>query len=443
VTGKNVLKSDKKKIAVITMGCSKNVVDSEVLLGSLKHSPHTLVDDVDSADVAVINTCGFINSAKQESIDAIIEAIERKKRGKLQNVIVMGCLSERYKNDLQKEIEGVDLMVGANKMHEVARALGADLKYELTGERLLSTPSHFAYVKISEGCDHPCSFCAIPLMRGKHISKPDDFIVNEARVFAHQGAKELILIGQDTTYYGVDSSKGRTLPSLVRQLSEVQGIEWIRLMYAYPSKFPMELLDVFQETNKLCRYLDMPVQHASDKVLKAMRRGITRRTTESLIEEIRHRVPDIGFRTTLIVGFPGEGEKEFNELYDFVKQTRFHRLGVFTYSQEEGTTAFELGDPVPEEVKNERRDSIMELQRQISDELNAEQIGKTHRVLIDRFEGDYAVGRTMWDAPEIDQEVYVKYPWRAGDVRIGHFTAVKIVDSVEYDLYGEAIASAE
>ncbi|MEK6565495.1 MAG: 30S ribosomal protein S12 methylthiotransferase RimO [Bacteroidota bacterium] len=425
-----------QKISVITLGCAKNVVDSEVLLGQLKLANAIVVDDVRHADVAVINTCGFIDTAKQESIDAIIEAVELKNKGRLKRVVVMGCLSERYSKELAIEIPDVDAYVGSNKIAEVLVELGVDFKRELLGERSLTTPSHFAYLKISEGCDHPCSFCAIPLMRGLHRSKPLEEVLSEARSLASRGVKELIVIAQDSTYYGIDLYGKRRLPELLGELSSVDGIEWIRLMYAYPSKFPLEVLDAMQENPKICRYLDMPVQHASDDVLKSMRRGITNRATRELIATIKTRIPDIAMRTTLIVGYPNETEKDFDVLYDFVKNMQFHRLGVFTYSQEDGTSAHILGDPVSADVKEERKKAIMELQMEISEKRNKSLMGKKLRILVDRIEGGYAVGRTEWDAPEIDQEVFVR---NNRNFVVGNFSDVRIVDAVEYDLYAEAV----
>ncbi len=422
------------KISVITLGCSKNIVDSEGLLGQLASNGAHLVEDVDEAEIAVINTCGFIEAAKQESIDAIIEAVERKNNGKLKKVVVMGCLSERYARQLAEEIPDIDALFGSHHLKEVVSELGGDFKQELLGERRLITPSHFAYLKISEGCDHPCSFCAIPLMRGKHRTKPGDDVVNEARRLASKGVKELILIGQDTTYYGLDLCGERRLDALLRTLSAIDGIEWIRLMYAFPTKFPMEILDVYRDSPKLCRYLDIPVQHSSDDVLKSMRRGISGRALQGLLQTIREAVPDIALRTSLIVGYPTETEKDLEALCDFVKEMRFHRLGVFTYSQEEGTAAYGLGDPVPREVKEERRDRVMQIQQEISHEHNQALIGMTTKVLFDRCEGEFLVGRTQWDAPEIDQEVYVR---RSDGLAPGSFASARIVDATEYDLYGE------
>ncbi|MEK6757336.1 MAG: 30S ribosomal protein S12 methylthiotransferase RimO [Bacteroidota bacterium] len=428
------------KINVITLGCSKNTVDSEVLLGQLALNGARLVEDADEAEVAVINTCGFIDAAKQESIDAIVEAVERKNAGKLKRVVVMGCLSERYAIQLAEEIPNVDAFYGSHHLKEVAAELGFDFKRELLGERLLSTPSHFAYLKISEGCDHPCSFCAIPLMRGMHRTRPLEEVVTEARRLAAKGVKELILIGQDTTCYGLDLYGKRRLDTLLRQLSAIESIEWIRLMYAFPGGFPTEILNVYRDSPKLCRYLDIPVQHASDGVLKSMRRGVTSRALRELLRTIREAVPDVALRTTLIVGYPTETEKDFEIMCDFVKEMKFHRLGVFTYSQEEGTSAYDLGDPIPQEVKEERRDRIMQLQQEISHERNQELIGTKGMVLFDRCEGEFLVGRTQWDAPEIDQEVYVR---QHDGLAPGNFATVQFVDATEYDVYGEIHESGD
>jgi len=422
------------KIHVVTLGCSKNLVDTEVLLGQLVGNDAQVVAEADEADIAVINTCGFIEAAKQESLDAILEAIQRKNEGQLKKVVVMGCLSERFAAELKKEIPEVDAYFGSHHLKEVVRELGIDYKIELLGERHLTTPSHFAYLKISEGCDNPCSFCAIPLMRGGHRSKPFEEIIAEARRLTQLGVKELNLIGQDSTYYGLDLYGERRLANLLEQLCEVDGLEWIRLLYAYPAKFPKEILQVYRQSDKLCRYLDIPVQHSSDEVLKSMRRGISRRALRDLLLEIKETVPGIALRTTLIVGYPTESERAFQDLCDFVREVRFHRLGVFNYSQEEGTTAFALGDPIPPEVKEERRSIIMQIQQVISTERNEELIGRTLKVLIDRREGEFAVGRTEWDAPEIDQEVYVI---DNGVVEVGNFCLATVVDATEYDLYAE------
>ncbi len=424
------------RIHVVTLGCSKNLVDSEALLGQLKLNNAPLTNDVDAAATVVINTCGFIEAAKQESIDAILEAVERKKRGEIGRIVVMGCLSERFRKELRAEIPEVDSYFGSNELPAVLADLGIDYKKELVGERLLTTPSHFAYLKISEGCDNPCSFCAIPLMRGGHRTKPMDAVLSEARQLARKGVKELIIIGQDTTYYGIDASGERNLYDLLGRLNEVDGIEWIRLMYAYPAKFPLRLLDAFHDFPKLVRYIDMPVQHVSDTVLKSMRRGISGRALRELIGTMQERVPGLALRTTLIVGYPEETEEDFAELLDFVRDVRFHRLGVFTYSQEEGTTAYDLGDPVPQEIKEQRQAVVMEAQMKVSAERNDSLVGTTVRVLIDRHEGPLSAGRTAWDAPEIDQEVLVENPT---PLQMGNFYDVRITDAAEYDLTGEVV----
>lgn len=424
------------RIHVVTLGCSKNVVDSEALLGQLKLNQAPLTDDVDQAGTVVINTCGFIEAAKQESINAILEAVERKKRGEIRKIVVMGCLSERFRNELRAEIPDVDSYFGSNEMPAVLADLGIDYKKELVGERLLTTPSHFAYLKISEGCDNPCSFCAIPLMRGGHRTKPMDQVLSEARQLARKGVKELILIGQDTTYYGLDATGERDLYDLLGRLNDVEGIEWIRLMYAYPAKFPMRLLDAFRDFPALVPYIDMPVQHSSDRVLRSMRRGISSRALRELIAAMQDRVSGIALRTTLIVGYPTETEEDFADLLDFVKSVRFHRLGVFTYSQEEGTSAFDLGDPIPADVKEERQEAVMQAQTEIAAERNASLVGSTHRVLIDRREGPLSIGRTVWDAPEIDQEVRVEH---RTPLQVGNFYDVRITSAEEFDLAGEVV----
>ena len=424
------------KISVITLGCSKNIVDSEVLLGQLKLSNATVVDDVADADIAVINTCGFIDAAKQESVDAIIEAVELKNGGKLQKVVVMGCLSERYRNDLLKEIPKVDAYFGSNQIQDVVVELGVDYKKELLGERFLTTPKHFAYLKISEGCDRPCSFCAIPLMRGAHRTKPMEAVLAEAASLATQGVRELILIGQDTTYWGLDLYGERRLHRLLESVSAVPGIEWIRLMYAYPSGFPREIIPVIRDHANICRYLDIPLQHASDDVLRSMRRGITSEGTRDLLRSIKEQIPSLAIRTTFIVGYPNETEKDFQRLYEFVKEMKFHRLGVFPYSMEDGTYSEILGDPIPEQAKQERLGALMELQQGISAERNELLAGRTVNVLIDRLEGEFAVGRTEWDAPEIDQEVYIR---NDGKLSVGNFYSVKVVENTEYDLYATMV----
>jgi ribosomal protein S12 methylthiotransferase len=423
----------KKKVHVVTMGCAKNVVDSEKLMAQLQLSEVELSATLEDADIAVINTCGFIEAAKEESIDAIMESVQRKGKGKLERVYAMGCLTERYRTALAAEIPEVDGFFGSHEPASVLRALGAEYRRELLGERVLTTPSHSAYLKISEGCDNPCSFCAIPLMRGGHVSRPMEEIVAEAAMLAARGVRELVVIGQDTTFYGLDRYKERKLATLLRNIADVQGIEWVRLMYAYPAGFPREVLEVIAGHPHICNYMDMPVQHVSDPVLKSMRRGISRRAMLELIETIHARVPGIALRTTLIVGYPGEGASEFQELLSFVRVAGFARLGVFTYSPEEGTTAHPLGDPVPAAEKERRKTAIMEAQQALSEERNEGLIGRRLKVLVDRIEGGQAVGRTEHDAPEIDNEVFL-----AGEFPVapGEFHDVLITDATEYDLYG-------
>lgn len=426
----------KPRINVVTLGCSKNTVDSEVLLGQLVANRADVVDDVDRADVAVINTCGFIESAKRESLDAILEAVQRKSQGRLKEVIVMGCLSERYKADLEREIPEVDAYFGSHHLSEVLERIGVTVRNELLGERLLTTPSHFAYLKISEGCDRPCSFCAIPLMRGSHRSRPLQELVGEARSLGDRGVRELIIIAQDSTSYGLDLTGRRQLAQLLEALAAVEPLAWIRLMYAYPSGFPREVLPVIRDSPSICRYLDMPLQHIADPVLSSMRRGTTARSTRELITAIRSEVPGIALRTTMMVGYPTETDEAFQELYRFVEETKFDRLGVFQYSREEGTAAESLGDPIPPAVKAERANALMELQKGISEARNQDLVGTTVRVLIDRIDHGLGVGRTEHDAPEIDQEVYVSSPSR---LSVGNYFDVQIVDSTEYDLTGEVV----
>jgi ribosomal protein S12 methylthiotransferase len=425
----------KKKVAIITMGCAKNQVDSEALASQFVGNDIEVTQDPQDADIAIINTCGFIEEAKQQSIETILETLKLKDSGRLEKVYVMGCLSERYHNELQKEIPEVDRFFGSNHQPLILNELGADYKYELIGERTLSTPNHYAYLKISEGCDNPCSFCAIPLMRGNHRSKPIEQIMEEVMKLTAKGVKELIVIGQDTTYYGLDLYGKRKLGSLLSALASVQELEWIRLMYAYPAKFPLDILDVFAATPKICRYLDMPVQHISDNVLRSMRRGITRRATEDLLRTIRDRVPGIALRTTLITGYPTETEKDVDELVEFIREFKFDRLGVFTYSQEEGTAIADAGDPISAEEKEARRARLMEAQREVSLENNQRMIGSTIRVLFEREEDGSWIGRSERDAPEIDNEVIV--PAAAGDaLAAGMFSMVQVTDADEYDVYG-------
>jgi ribosomal protein S12 methylthiotransferase len=424
--------SEKSKINVVTLGCPKNLVDSEYLLGQLKANNVQLVESADDADTIIINTCGFIKDAKQESLDAILEAVEKKNRGELKKIVVMGCLSERFKKELSIEIPEVDSIFGTNQLSDVLRDLGVKYKSELLGERVLTTPTHVAYLKISEGCDNPCSFCAIPLMRGQHMSKPMEDIIFEARLLAEKGVKELIVIAQDTTCYGLDLYGERQLAKLLGGLNSIDGIEWIRLMYAYPAKFPLDVIAAFQQYHKLCRYIDIPVQHSSDSVLKSMKRGITGRSTRELLLRLKSEIPDIALRTTLIVGYPNETEDAFKALCDFVREMRFHRLGVFTYSQEDGTASYDLGDPIPEGVKQDRQAVIMEIQKNISKHHNESLIGKTMKTIIDSQEGEFFLGRTEWDAPEIDQEVYVR---SSHPLKTGTFHPVTITDAMEYDLF--------
>lgn len=429
----------KNKVNVVTLGCSKNIFDSEVMMAQLKANNFEVEHEAkqDDSEIVIINTCGFIDNAKQESIDTIIRYADAKKEGLVDKVYVTGCLSERYKDELKEEIPEVDSYFGTRELPRLLKTLKADYKHELVGERLLTTPTHYAYFKIAEGCDRPCSFCAIPIMRGKHISTPMEELVEQAKGLAAKGVKELMLIAQDLTYYGLDIYKKRNLAELIQKLSEVEGIEWIRLHYAYPSGFPMDVLDVMKNNDKVCNYLDIPLQHGSSKVLKAMRRGIDREKTEKLIEDIREAVPGIAIRTTLIAGYPGETEEDFQEMYDFVERMQFERLGIFTYSHEENTHAYNFEDDVPEDVKRERADAIMELQMGISYELNQEKVGKNFKVLFDRVEGDYFIGRTEFDSPEVDNEVLVKTD--SGYLRIGDYANIKITSADHYDLYGEII----
>ena len=431
----------KNKVNVVTLGCSKNIYDSEVLMAQLKANNFDVEHESmqDDASVVIINTCGFIDNAKQESIDTILRFAEAKKEGLVDKVYVTGCLSERYKDDLEKEIPEVDAYFGTRDLPRLLKTLKADYKHELVGERLLTTPSHYAYFKIAEGCDRPCSFCAIPIMRGKHLSTPIEDLILQAKSLAAKGVKELMLIAQDLTYYGLDLYKKRALADLLTQLSDVEGITWIRLHYAFPTGFPMEVLDVMREKKNICNYLDMPLQHGSTRILQSMKRGTTREKTEALISEIRAKVPGIALRTTLIAGFPGETEADFQEMYEWVKRSKFDRLGIFTYSHEENTSAYLLEDDVPAKVKKERADAIMELQAGISYELNQLKVGKTFSVLFDRVEGDYFIGRTEFDSPEVDNEVLVK---KTADnfIRIGDFTDIQITSADHFDLYGEIVA---
>ena len=429
----------KNKINVITLGCSKNIYDSEVLMGQLKANDMQVEheSEMDDSNIIVVNTCGFIDNAKEESINIILEQAQRKECGEIDKLFVTGCLSERYKPDLEKEMPNVDQFFGTTDLPKLLQALGADYKHELIGQRLTTTPKHYAYLKIAEGCDRPCSFCAIPLMRGKHKSKSIEDLVKEAKGLAANGVKELILIAQDLTYYGLDLYRERKLAVLLTALSEVEGIDWIRLHYAFPTGFPEDVLEVIRTNSKVCHYIDIPLQHISDSVLKSMRRGTTRVKTDALLKKFREEVPGMAIRTSLIVGYPGETEEDFQELKQWVSQTKFDRLGVFTYSHEENTHAYLLKDDVPEEIKHQRAEEIMEVQSQISFDLNQEKIGEIFKVLFDRKEGGYFKGRTEFDSPDVDNEVLVK----ADDIyiRIGDFAQIKITHADHYDLYGELV----
>ncbi|SFR90865.1 30S ribosomal protein S12 methylthiotransferase RimO [Maribacter stanieri] len=426
----------KNKINVVTLGCSKNVYDSEVLMGQLKANDKEVVHE-EEGNIVVINTCGFIANAKEESVNTILEYVQKKEDGVVDKVFVTGCLSERYKPDLQKEIPNVDEYFGTSELPGLLKALGADYKHELIGERLTTTPKNYAYLKIAEGCDRPCSFCAIPLMRGKHKSTPLEDLVTEAEKLAAKGVKELILIAQDLTYYGLDLYKKRNLAELLEALVKVEGIEWIRLHYAFPAGFPMDVLDVMNREPKVCNYLDIPLQHISDSILKSMRRGTTEAKTTKLLKEFRAAVPEMTIRTTLIVGYPGETEEDFEILKNWVVAMRFERLGCFTYSHEENTHAYSLIDDVPEETKQERANIIMEIQSQISWELNQKKVGEVFRCIIDRKEGNYFIGRTEFDSPDVDNEVLIDATKHY--VKQGEFVNIKITEAADFDLYGEPV----
>ena len=425
-------------INVITLGCSKNIYDSEVLMGQLQASGKDVVHEKEG-NIVVINTCGFIDNAKEESVNTILDNIKRKEAGEIDKVFVTGCLSERYKPDLQEEIPQVDEYFGTSELPQLLKALEADYKHELLGERITTTPKNYAYFKISEGCDRPCSFCAIPLMRGKHRSTPIENLVKQAESLAKDGVKELILIAQDLTYYGLDIYKKRNLAELLEALVKVEGIEWIRMHYAFPTGFPMDVLEVMKREPKVCNYLDIPLQHISDSILKSMRRGTTKAKTTALLEDFRAAVPGITLRTSLIVGYPGETAADFVELKAWVKEMRFERLGCFTYSHEENTHAHQLEDDVPEEEKQRRSADIMEVQSQISWELNQAKVGQTYRCIIDRKEGNYFVGRTEMDSPDVDNEVLVdatKFYLKQGE-----YVNLTITEAADFDLYAEPIAS--
>ncbi|MBX2941400.1 MAG: 30S ribosomal protein S12 methylthiotransferase RimO [Cyclobacteriaceae bacterium] len=431
--------SKKTKVNIVTLGCSKNTVDSEVLLTQLKGNgiEATHESQKDDSNIVVINTCGFIDNAKQESIDTILRYVDAKQEGIIEKVYVTGCLSQRYKDSLEQEIPEVDSWFGTRDLSRLLKQLNANYKHELVGERILTNPSHFAYLKISEGCDRPCSFCAIPLMRGGHISRPIEELVKEAKNLAKNGTKELLLIAQDSTFYGLDLYKKRVLSDLLKNLSDVEGIDWIRLHYAFPTGFPLDVLDVMAERSNICNYLDIPLQHGSTKMLKIMKRGTTREKTTELIHTIREKIPDIAIRTTLIAGHPGETESEFKEMMNFVEQSRFDRLGVFPYSHEENTFSHTMKDDIPASVKNERVDAIMDLQQGISLENNQKRIGKTYKVLIDRKEGGQFIGRTEYDSPEVDNEVLIDA--KDNYLRIGDFTMAKVTDAAEFDLIAQPV----
>jgi ribosomal protein S12 methylthiotransferase len=430
----------KNKVNVVTLGCSKNLVDSEVLMGQLKANKFEVEHEGhgDDHQIVIINTCGFVDNAKQESIDTILRYVKAKKEGAVEKLYVTGCLSERYKKDLEKEIPEVDAYFGTRELPKILKTLKADYKHELVGERLLTTPFHYAYFKISEGCDRPCSFCAIPLMRGKHLSVPIDELMLRAKTLAAKGVKELLLIAQDLTYYGLDIYKKRELANLIDKLSDTEGIDWIRLHYAFPSGFPMEVLEIMKAKNNICNYLDMPLQHITDNMLSSMRRGITKQKTIDLVNKIRDTVPGIALRTTLIAGYPGETEKDHEEMLQWVQETKFERLGIFTYSHEENTHAHLLKDDVSEKIKRKRADAVMAIQQEISMQLNKEKIGKNYKTLFDRKEGDYFIGRTEFDSPDVDNEVLVKAN-NDTYIRIGDFENVRITDASDFDLYGELI----
>lgn len=428
----------KNKVNVVTLGCSKNIFDSEVMMAQLKGNNFEVEHESSSDDAAIVivNTCGFIDNAKEESVDTIVQYAQAKSNGFIDKLYVTGCLSQRYGEELAAEIPEVDSFFGTRDLPKLLKTLKADYKKELVGERLLTTPTHFAYFKIAEGCDRPCSFCAIPLMRGKHLSTPIEELVKNAKSLAAQGVKELMLIAQDLTYYGLDLYGERKLADLLLELEKVEGIEWIRLHYAYPTGFPMDVLDVIKNSNKVCNYLDMPLQHISTSLLKSMRRGTTKEKTNNLIKIIREKNPGLALRTTLIVGYPGETEENFQELLEWVKETKFDRLGAFTYSHEENTHAHTLVDDVPQEIKEERAAMIMDAQQDISYELNQKHIGQIYKVLIDKAEGDYFIGRTEFDSPDVDNEVLIK---KENYVRIGDFVEVKIDSADHFDLYATPI----
>ena len=427
----------KERINIVTLGCAKNLVDSEVLMTQLKGNKKDVFhqrEDI-NPDIVIINTCGFIDKAKQESIDTILKHAKEKEEGIIKKLYVTGCLSERYKDDLKTDIPEVDGFYGTRDLPELLKNFEAKYRNELLGDRIITTDSHYAYLKISEGCDRPCSFCAIPLMRGRHISKPMEQIILEAKNLVRNGVREIMLIAQDSTYYGIDIYKKRAMSELLKKLSDVEGLDWIRIHYAYPAGFPMDIVEVMRERDNICNYLDIPLQHGSTNMLKIMKRGITREKTDELIKNIRDVNPEIALRTTLIAGHPGETDKDFQEMYDFVEKSRFDRLGIFTYSHEEGTSAHKLEDDVPEQVKRSRSNKIMALQQKISTQKNKNKVGKTVKVLIDRVDSNNYYGRTEQDSPEVDNEVII--PSKEMHLRVGDFYDVKITDSKEYDLIGK------
>ncbi len=432
-------KNQKKRINIVSLGCSKNLVDSEVLMGQLRANQFDVLHDaqLDRADAVVINTCGFINDAKQESIDTILQYIQAKEAGRIGSLYVMGCLSERYVKDLEKEIPDVDKYFGVNDIRHIVNELGGDYKYDLVGERQVTTPAHYAYLKISEGCDRRCTFCAIPSIRGKHVSKPEAEVISEARRLVAKGVREVMLIAQDLTYYGIDLYRENRFAALLDSLSGLRGLDWIRLHYAYPAGFPTEILPLVRERENICKYIDMPIQHINNRILSLMQRGHSKEGTLQLLHLIRKEVPEASLRTTLIVGFPGETDEEFRELVDFVREFRFDRLGVFTYSHEEGTTAFRLKDSVPEKVKQERLEELMQVQQDVSFELNRQKVGKTFKTVIDRREGDHFIGRTQFDSPEVDNEVIIS-PANL-ELVPGRFYPVRIEKADYFDLFGSVV----
>jgi len=427
------------KINVITLGCSKNIIDSEMLMGQLKANNKNVVheDAQDDGNIVVINTCGFIGKAKEESVNTILHYAQKKERGEVDKVFVTGCLSERYKPDLEKEIENVDQYFGTHDLPNLLKALEADYKHELIGERMTTTPKHYAYLKIAEGCDRPCSFCAIPLMRGKHVSKTIENLVIETKKLAEKGIKELILIAQDLTYYGLDIYKKRTLATLLKELIKIDGIEWLRLHYAFPKGFPLDVLEVMKNEPKICNYLDIPLQHINTELLKSMKRGTTSTKTRELVAQFRKTVPNMAIRTTMIVGYPGETETIFQELKEFIKESKFERLGCFTYSHEEDTTAYQLEDNIPQEVKEQRVAEIMELQAEISFNLNQEKVGKVFTCIFDRKEGNDYIGRTEYDSPDVDNEVIVDATKHF--LQLGEFIDIEITEATDFDLYGTPV----